>query len=157
MSGELVFLSGIFFCFSLAKSQKLLQQAFLLARLLPSRFKSSTQVKVFISTTFTHAHTCTCTALHCTALHFTGKLLCAKGWETEREKATFLRPALDVMNVFNLRCLFLVVVVVLVAFLVESTLLLILLLQCLHAARSTPSIHLQFPLTRNLHTHPKGF
>lgn len=143
MSGELVFLSGIFLCFSLAKSQKLRQQAFLLARLLPSRFKSSSQVKVFISTTFTHAHTCTCTALHCNALY----------WQTfmcQGLRETFLRPALDVMNVFNLRCLFLV------AFLVESTLLLILLLQCLHAARSTPSIHLQFPLTRNLHTHPKG-
>lgn len=143
MSGELVFLSGIFLCFSLAKSQKLPQQAFLLARLLPSRFKSSTQVKVFISTTFTHAHTRTCTALHCTALY----------WQTfmcQGLRVSFLRPALDVMNVFNLRCLFLV------AFLVESTLLLILLLQCLHAARSTPSIHLQFPLTRNLHTHPKG-
>lgn len=149
MSGELVFLSGIFLCFSLAKSQKLPQQAFLLTRLLPSRFKSSTQVKVFISTTFTHAHTCTCTALHCTALY----------WQTfmcQGLRVSFLRPALDVMNVFNLRRLFLVVVVVLVAFLVESTLLLILLLQCLHAARSTPSIHLQFPLTRNLHTHPKG-
>lgn len=143
MSGELVFLSGIFLCFSLAKSQKLPQQAFLLARLLPSRFKSSTQVKVFISTTFTHAHTCNCTALHCNALY----------WQTfmcQGLRETFLRPALDVMNVFNLRCLFLV------AFLVESTLLLILLLQCLHAARSTPSIHLQFPLTRNLHTHPNG-
>lgn len=100
----------------------------------------------YLQRSHTHTHAL---ALHCTALY----------WQTfmcQGLRETFLRPALDVMNVFNLRRLFLVVAVVLVAFLVESTLLLILLLQCLHAARSTPSIHLQFPLTRNLHTHPKG-
>lgn len=53
-------------------------------------------MKVFISTTFTHTHT------HALALHFAGKLLYAKGCERERE--SFLRPALAVMNVFNLQC-----------------------------------------------------